>query len=885
MRRGAWLLSGVALLPLMLAHATAGGWGAGGALVAVDTTARTAAASAMTLAQGAVQQSKNLSDVGNASVALGNLHGIPSGLIGAPSGVAALDGNRLLPPAQVPFGTTSNTVADGGTLAATSTLASSALQPGGNGNGLVFTSGSSGTTTTGATLAAQAGSAIPSSMLGAASGVATLDANKHVTGTQIPFGTTPGTVTDGGVFTSAMQSTAATFLKVSDASSGVVHALGLNGTAEMVGRSLAARAGDVWNVADHGADRTATNDNMALVNGLAYAAAHPYTVIRFPRGTWALSVSSSQPGFAIPSTTVLEGAANNGTILTWNDQTAGYSLLTDTAPVGGGRNNNIVLRNLVVQGSWGPCAGCSWTSGGNNAIFLYLVDDVTLDHVTSRYSGAFGMTVRASTNVKLLDDAIYYSASDGINLDDDSGIFARNFSNQHTADDCFSAHSDIYDQGGVRRNIQIVGGYCFDTHGIDIASPVSLSISDTIIDSFKVAAIVLSGSPAATGATEGNSEGQDVTIDNVTMTNGIATYSSNSSDPANFDPKDPTDAGLNYVIIGARSPRPGNLTYTPGENGTSPYPYTLSNSNASAVPVPTWRTIRITNSIFGRHFGATNTTAIPNWGTLGQGGITTKDGIYTPSLNQNDLIGNAITIFSPNVLRNLEIEGDTFEGLSTALSMSNANVGHLSDFAFNRNRMIDMFFSCADIESPGIMGEMDDNWCNADPYFASGQRSATGGWNYNNGYPSGFIVTVPGITARRNTFQNVWQDTNVNPSDPTTGDLFEDNIDLANPTVIGSYSAANGGIGLIHQAGFKLEQIGTNPADSSWDKVLNVPVNAAPAMPTSGFWMPGEFVRNSAPSSSNTALGWLRVTVSNNGSTYPYAASTNNASGTDWIVK
>ena len=66
-------------------------------------------------------------------------------------------------------------------------------------------------------------------------------------------------------------------------------------------------------------------------------------------------------------------------------------------------------------------------------------------------------------------------------------------------------------------------------------------------------------------------------------------------------------------------------------------------------------------------------------------------------------------------------------------------------------------------------------------------------------------MTVPGITARRNTFQNVWEDTNVNPSDPTIGDLFEDNIDLANPTVIGSYSSANGGIGLIHQSGFRLE--------------------------------------------------------------------------------
>ena len=809
---------------------------------------------------------------------------VPSTMLGAASGVATLDGNKHVAGTQIPFGNSAGTVADGGTLAATNSLAISALQPGGSGNGLTFTSGSSGTTTTGATLAALAGNAIPSSMLGAASGVAALDGNKHVTGTQIPFGTTPGTVTDGGVFTSAMQSNAATFLKVSDASSGVVHALGLNGTGETIGRSLAARAGDVWNVADHGADGTAANDNMALANGLAYAIAHPYTIIRFPKGTWALSVSSAQPGFAIPSNTVLEGAANNGTILTWNDTTAGYSLLTDTAPAGGGRNSNVVLRNLVVQGSWGPCSGCSWTPGGNNAIFLFLIDDVTLDHVTSRYSGAFGMTVRASTNVKYLNSSVFYSASDGINNDDDSGVYVQNMNVQHTADDCFSAHSDIYDQGGVRRNIQVVGGLCFDTLPIDIASPVSLNISGTIIDSFRKAAILLSAATAGSGENEGYSEGQDVTIDDVTMTNGIATQGP-SGDPANFDPKDPHDTNLNYVIISAESPRAGNLTYIPGENGTSPYQYTLNNSTSTSVPVPAWRTIKIVNSTMSRHFGATNTTALPNWGSLGQGGITTSDGIYTPSLTENDLIAPGITVYSPNIVRNLDIENNTFEGLSSAVYLPPGSSGHMSEFAFDRNRMIDTRYHCLDIEFGGMMdGEVNDNMCDGDPYMATGNRGSIGNWNNQNNL-IGFYITTPGLVYRRNSFQNVSQDTNINTSDPTSGSLFEDNIDYADPVSIDSYNIYNGGIGYIHAAGFKLIQMGTNPTDPSYEKVLNVPVAAAPAMPTSGFWMPGEFVRNSAPSSSNTALGWLRVTVSNNGSTYPYAAPTNNASGTDWIVK
>ena len=660
------------------------------------------------------------------------------------------------------------------------------------------------------------------------------------------------------------------------------------------------RTGDVWNIADHGALGDAASDSAALNYGLQYAAARASqglaTVVTAPAGTWPLTVSQSQPGFAVPSNTVLEGAANNATVFTWNDHNTGnlpsgqpctttyvnanpgtvcgWSLFTSPAPVNGVRNSNVVLRNFAVQGTWGPCSGCSYTGGGNNAIFLSQIDDVTLDHVTSRYSGAFGMTVRASTNLKLIDPAVLYSASDGINLDDNSGIYATQINVQHTADDCFSAHSDIYDQGGVRRNIELVGGLCFDTHAVDIASAVSTSISDLVVDSFKGTAFTFSGAMGGDGAGEGNAQGQDISLNHVLATNGLSIQS--------FDPNDASGAGVNYVVLGARSARAGNLNGIPGENDrpdgaiVDPYNEFLNNSNSATTPVAAWRNISITDSTFTRHFPATNTQRFANWEALKQGDIVTRDNSYNPSLSGDAMHGPGVTLLFSSVIKSLVISGNTFAGLNEALLMPSGVTGHISDFVFNDNTIIDMTSSCVDIEFGGtIDGQLVRNVCDADPYMKSGLRGTIGNWA-NDVALTGFYLTVPGLRATDNVFKDVSIETNVNTSDPTNGDLFDHNWDYANPVSVDSFNLYNVGIAHVHSAGFKLIQFDDNPQSATWGKVLSVPVEGALAMPTTGFWMPGEVVRNTAVSSVNPDLYWTRATLSNGG-------TSNNVRGVDWM--
>ncbi len=141
---------------------------------------------------------------------------VPSSLVGAASGVASLNSSSLIPSAQIPFGTTTGTVGDGGVLNTVKTTANAALPSASVGaasgaasldsNKLVPTAQipfgtTSGKVADGGTLASVstvANAAVPSSSLGAASGVATLTSGKFVTSSQIPFGTTSGTVADGG---------------------------------------------------------------------------------------------------------------------------------------------------------------------------------------------------------------------------------------------------------------------------------------------------------------------------------------------------------------------------------------------------------------------------------------------------------------------------------------------------------------------------------------------------------------------------------------------------------------------------------------------------------------------------------------------------------------
>ena len=79
------------------------------------------------LATGALQKNNNLSDLANPAAALNNLGALPTSAAGAANGYATLDNTKHLTVTQIPFGTAGGTVADGGTLATALSNVSNAI--------------------------------------------------------------------------------------------------------------------------------------------------------------------------------------------------------------------------------------------------------------------------------------------------------------------------------------------------------------------------------------------------------------------------------------------------------------------------------------------------------------------------------------------------------------------------------------------------------------------------------------------------------------------------------------------------------------------------------------------------------------------------------------
>lgn len=130
------------------------------------------------------------------------------------------------------------------------------------------------------------------------------------------------------------------------------------------------------------------------------------------------------------------------------------------------------------------------------------------------------------------------------------------------------------------------------------------------------------------------------------------------------------------------------------------------------------------------------------------------------------------------------------------------------------------------------------------------------GWSIHN---CSFANCYDSILANSNFFENA--------------DIKE-NILLCEPSAIG-FSTSNLGIGNIPAGGaaFIHYVIDADPTSATYMKTTTIPVSQASAVPTSGTYVTGHFVKNTNPTtaSSKTTLGWVRQTV---GSSHTVATTT-----------
>lgn len=693
----------------------------------------------------------------------------------------------------------------------------------------------------------------------------------------------------------AAPTTAATAVQ---SSGGDISATIRKASGESTSRTVAAGLADVYNLADHGALGDATSDTAALNKALTYAGAHPGTHIFLPNGTWAFVVSSSG-GFALPSYTTFEGADEFSTILTWND-TNSDSLFTSTGTPTT-RAVDVTWQNFAVQGTWGTAvaAQSGVTSAstayalGNTAIIPANNDGITIEHVASINSRGFGIGTRDSTSVRIKFNFIYQSLSDGINTDGCSDIDISENHLVHIGDDMISSHGYLSDRWGVRRDIRIQDNTGFDTRAIDVISPRHAIISGNRMDHWRQAMISLSNAPSGTSGQEGNEAGDTALITGNVGTNGL----DNSAVDGSNSP-----SGATAIVISGFSSRAGTLNATPGlpdaTNGVvvPVRPYFLSNSQSANTPVPPTAHIVVSNNMVMRTEPQTDgtVTGFTNYQNLWQGSssgalgneatIMSILGPQTPGMSSAyntkgltdvNLRPNFVTL--AGTLNDIWIVGNHGVGLAQGFNIEGGSGQAISRLHILGNNLSDFTQQAVIVSSTGhVDGEIGFNNIDGDPLLQNGYRGTHGTWSTGAG-PVAFQIqsgASHNIDYHDNTLKNLALDTyNITfPATPTEGDRWSNNKEYADWSVVGSYSSANKGIGLVHGgSGFELIQQDSDPSDgAALGNILSTQITQAPAMPTTGKWQVAWIVWNSAPSTS-APVGWQRLT-----------SGSGNVLGIDW---
>ena len=632
----------------------------------------------------------------------------------------------------------------------------------------------------------------------------------------------------------------------------------------LAGDAAARGAGGTYRLAEHGADGSVENDNAAMKRALAYAKDNPGTRIVLPSGTTRLD-STANDAFCIPSRTTIEGEDAIASVVSWNEATGCHLFTTEQ----GTQSADIRIQNFTLRGSWDPATGMLGVASGS-PVFLVAVDGVTLSNLTSERTRGFGLCVRASTEVAVTGCVVRHTATDGINLSECSNVSVTGCRISHIGDDAISVHSDVFDTFGVRRNLLISGNHIFDAQGIRVLAARQTVISGNMLDTVLQLGInVQTVAPDGSQVQEGVSATHSVTICGNTITNLIRR-----------DNVDGLNNGADGILIDGFSGRAGNAGAAPGETGPDagavrdPYGDFLANSTSPAVPTAGAYAIVVSGNRIDRTLPACDGTD-PRFKTFSdyrQGTLASKRGTQDPSLSENDLRNNGVRI-EGGFVRDVLIVGNGFSGLYAALVLSGS--GHFGDIGFRANHVTDMSGFGVLVNGDMTMNAyVEHNLFDLDPFFISASRGSNGTWSNNAGPMALYVNQGRGLVFRGNTVRNCCFGTNIDPSDPGSGFLIENNVVEADPVEVNAFSIANKGVGLVHSAGFRLAHVDSDPASPSYDTILTVPVEAAPAMPQVGTWMQGAFVRNSAPSPENPALGWLRLTT-----------GTGHVPGTDWLAK
>jgi polygalacturonase len=643
---------------------------------------------------------------------------------------------------------------------------------------------------------------------------------------------------------------------ISNLGTGTVTATGAS-----TARSLAAYFADRVNVKNFGATGDGTTDDSVAVMA-AFAAGRLLSFgahIYFPTGKYNLASMTASSTLRVFSGVRVSGDGYANTTLIWNDDD-GVSLFRGPSS---GRVTDCVLEDFAIRGTQD-------TRGNASAypILITACDNIHIRRLLVEKSRVFAIAIRSSKNVTVQDCVIRLCGRDGINIAQATRYIITGNQISNCDDDGIAAHTDATGQESTPNGGVISGNTLFDCQGIKVLGARHCVISDNVLDCVKAQGISVWPVAHDGSGTEGVSSMLNVVISNNKISNVLDRAAVDALNGNNY-----------YINIGGHSAQAGTLAAVPGEPDTatgtivSYYDYVNSNGTATTVPTPGSNGVVISGNIFSRTLKGGVA-----FSTYGRGLIFSRGGWYDPVFSTLHVGQSNGVVVTTGVLKNVQISDNIFTGLNTGIVINNHV--RIDSLVVKDNLFWDILnYGC--IVNPGGSGHIlrayvESNIFDMDPQHSHSNRGTNGTWLANS-HPTAiqFQSGDGGVIVRGNTFRNVCRDSSQDTSALNTQARFENNYIEADPSVMGSFSTSNKGVGIIRRdAGVTLIQADCDPASTSYGRILTPGGVATNAMPSTGKYLAGTFIRNTAAATSAGKIiqGWHRLTT-----------GTGHVLGTDWL--